>query len=85
MLLFSTYKRGLIMSRNTLTLVQEVYFDLCDLLDYNELSESLEGFTCEFDDMREFITEQRRKLALIERDLDFNDDCPKFEPAREEL
>jgi hypothetical protein len=68
------------MSRNTLTLVQEVYFDLCDLLDYNELSESLEGFTCEFDDMREFITEQRRKLALIERDLDLNHlDVSKYE------
>ena len=72
------------MSRNTLTLVQEVYFDLCDLLDNNELSESIEGLS-EFDDMREFITEQRRKLALIERDLDFNDDCPKFEPAKEEI
>ena len=76
--------KGFIMSRNTLTLVQEVYFDLCDLLDNNELSESIEGLF-EFDDMREFITEQRRKLALIERDLDFNDDCPKFEPAREEI
>jgi len=75
---------GGFMSRNTLTLVQEVYFDLCDLLDNNELSESIEGLF-EFDDMREFITEQRRKLALIERDLDFNDDCPKFEPAKEEI
>jgi hypothetical protein len=72
------------MNQNTLTLVQEVYFDLCDLLDNNELSESIEGLF-EFDDMREFITEQRRKLALIERDLDFNDDCPKFEPAKEEI
>ena len=72
------------MSRNTLTLVQEVYFDLCDLLDNNELNESIEGLF-EFSDMREFITWQKDKLAQIERDLDLNDDCPKFEPAREEI
>jgi len=59
------------MNQNTLTLVQEVYFDLCDLLDNNELDQSIEGFTCEFDDMREFIQEQKDKLAQIERALDF--------------
>ena len=57
------------MSINTLTLVQEVYFDLCDLLDNNELAESIEGLS-EFDDMREFIHEQKRKLSQIERNLD---------------
>lgn len=72
------------MDNQTLTLVQEVYFDLCDLLDNNELNESIEGLF-EFENMREFITWQKEKLAQIERNLDFNNDCPKFEPAREEL
>jgi hypothetical protein len=58
------------MNQNTLTLVQEVYFDLCDLLDNNELNESIEGLF-EFSDMREFIQEQKDKLAQIERALDF--------------
>jgi hypothetical protein len=72
------------MSRNTLTLVQEVYFDLCDLLDNNELDDRVNGFY-EFDSIRDFIMEQKQKMALIERDLDLNDDCPKFEPAKEEI
>ena len=72
------------MSTNTLTLVQEVYFDLCDLLDNNELDDKVNGFY-EFDSIRDFITEQKQKMALIERDLDLNDDCPKFEPAKEEI
>ena len=58
------------MNQNTLTLVQEVYFDLCDLLDNNELNESIEGLF-EFSDLREFIQEQKDKLAQIERALDF--------------
>ena len=57
------------MSTNTLTLVQEVYFDLCDLLEHNKLSTKVKGLY-EFDDMREFIHTQREKLARIERALD---------------
>ena len=72
------------MSTNTLTLVQEVYFDLCDLLDNNELDDRIEGLQ-EFDTVRDFIYEQRAKLARIERMLDFNQDCPKFEPAKKEI
>ena len=57
---------------NTLTLVQEVYFDLCDILDNNELDDRINGFY-EFDSIRDFITEQKQKLARIEKALDFQD------------
>ena len=57
------------MSTNTLTLIQEVYFDLCDLLDNNELAEKIEGFY-EFEDLRDFIHEQKQKISQIERYLD---------------
>jgi len=60
------------MSTNTLTLIQEVYFDLCDLLDNNELDDRIEGFY-EFDSLRDFITEQRQKMARIEKALDFKE------------
>jgi hypothetical protein len=59
------------MTTNTLTLVQEVYFDLCDILDNNELDDRIKGFY-EFDSIRDFITEQKQKLARIEKALDLN-------------
>ena len=57
------------MSTKLLTLVQEVYFDLCDILDNNELDDRIEGFQ-EFDTVRDFITEQKQKMARIERFFD---------------
>lgn len=72
------------MTTKLLTLVQEVYFDLCDILDNNELDDRINGLY-EFDTVRDFITEQKAKLARIERLLDFDEDCPKFEPAKEEI
>lgn len=57
------------MSTNTLTLVQEVYFDLCDLLENNKLNGKVKGLY-EFDTMKEFIEEQKEKLSRIERNLD---------------
>jgi hypothetical protein len=57
------------MSTKLLTLVQEVYFDLCDILDNNELEDGIEGFM-EFDNLREFIEEQKQKMSRIERFLD---------------
>jgi hypothetical protein len=57
------------MTTNTLTLVQEVYFDLCDILDNNELDDKIEGLY-EFDTVRDFVYEQKAKLARIERFLD---------------
>jgi hypothetical protein len=57
------------MSNNTLTLIQEVYFDLCDLLDNNELDDKIDGLS-EFDTLRDFMYEQKAKLSRIERKLD---------------
>ena len=51
-----------------ITALQEVLFDLCDLLEANDLSEKIEGFS-EFTTMREFIIEQRSKVAAIETRL----------------
>lgn len=60
---------GEMMTNNTLALIQEVYFDLCDLLDHNELDDSIDGFF-EFDNLRECLQEQRDKIARIEIALD---------------
>ena len=49
-----------------LTKVQEVYFDICDLLDNNELDDRIDGFQ-EFDSFRDFAFEQKGKMAQIER------------------
>ena len=57
------------MSTDILTLSQEIYFDLCDLLDNNGLAEKIEGFY-EFEDLRDFIHEQKQKISQIERYLD---------------
>jgi hypothetical protein len=57
------------MTTKLLTLVQEVYFDLCDILDNNELDDKIEGLY-EFDTVRDFMYEQKAKLSRIERFLD---------------
>jgi len=50
----------------TITKVQEVYFDLCDLLNSRQIDNiNLIGFH-EFDTLREFLQEQKNKLAEIE-------------------
>ena len=54
---------------NVQTLVQEVYFDLCDLLDHNKLNKKIKGFY-EFEDLQEFIEEQKAKLSQIEHMID---------------
>lgn len=58
---------------NTLTTIQEVYFDLCDILDNNDYSKvKIKGFY-EFEDLREFLIEQKNKLAEIELRLDIKE------------
>lgn len=58
---------------NTLTAVQEVYFDLCDILENNDYSDvKIEGLY-EFEDLREFLIEQKNKLAEIELRLDIKE------------
>ena len=65
-----------------LTLIQKVYFDLCDALDNNDFSDvAIEGLY-EFDDLREFLHEQKRKLAEIELTLDLKQSKNLDQPAR---
>jgi hypothetical protein len=56
---------------NTLTTIQEVYFDLCDLIENNNLTKTrIKGFY-EFENLDQFIQEQKTKMAQIEKALDF--------------
>jgi len=58
---------------NTLTTIQEVYFDLCDLIENNNLTKTrIKGFY-EFENLDQFIQEQKTKIAQIEKALDFQD------------
>ena len=54
------------MTTQLITLVQEVYFDLCDVLDHNEMDDRIDGFQ-EFDSLRDFMYEQKAKLSRIEK------------------
>lgn len=54
------------MSNRTLTLVQEVLFDLSDLIKSGEMDDiALKGFQ-EFETLKEFLEEQKAKLQEIE-------------------
>lgn len=58
---------------NTLTQIQEVYFDLCDILDNNDYSEvKIEGLF-DFETLQEFLEAQKAKLAEIELRLDIKE------------
>lgn len=61
------------MANNTLTTVQEVYFDLCDILENNDYSNIKVDGLYEFDDLREFLIEQKNKLAELELRLDIKE------------
>lgn len=48
------------------TTLQEIFFDLCDLLDSGQIDDiQLEGFD-EFETLREFIEEQKNKIEQLE-------------------
>jgi hypothetical protein len=52
-----------------LTTVQEIYFDLCDLLENNDLNDiKIEGFS-EFETLGEFLEEQKAKVGWLEDEL----------------
>ena len=53
-----------------LTTIQEIYFDLCDLLENNEALANIkiEGFS-EFDTLGEFLEEQKTKVSWLEDEL----------------
>lgn len=54
----------------TITKLQEVYFDLCDLINSRQIDNiTLSGFQ-EFDTLREFLEEQKNKLAEIEGEIE---------------
>lgn len=51
---------------NARTLVQEVFFDIVDLIDSRQIDDfQLSGFQ-EFETLSEFLVEQREKLAQID-------------------
>ena len=55
---------------STITTIQEVFFDLCDLIDSGQIDDfQLSGFQ-EFETLREFLIEQRDKLAQIETETE---------------
>lgn len=57
----------------TLTQVQEVYFDLCDILDNNDFSEVKLEACFDFETLQEFLEAQKAKLAEIELRLDLKE------------
>lgn len=53
----------------TRTLVQEIFFDICDLIDSGQIDDiQIRGFD-EFETLREFLEEQKVKLELLEDEL----------------
>lgn len=54
---------------DVITLTQEIFFDLCDLLEENDLEETIDGFDGVFHNLRSFVMEQKVKIAEIERQL----------------
>jgi hypothetical protein len=45
-----------------LTTLQEIYFDLCDLIDSGQVDDIAISEFAEFETLREFLVEQREKL-----------------------
>jgi hypothetical protein len=50
------------MDAKLLTSLQEIYFDLCDLLDSGDVDDISISEPAEFETLREFLVEQRNKL-----------------------
>lgn len=50
------------MTENDKTTLQEIYFDLCDLIDSGEVDGVVITEFEEFETLREFLVEQRNKL-----------------------
>ena len=55
--------------KNTMTKLQEVLFDICDLIDSGEVNNIRIKCLPEFDTMYEFLREQKIKIQGIEFDL----------------
>lgn len=50
------------MDEKLLTNLQEIYFDLCDLIDSGQVDDIAISEFAEFETLREFLVEQRNKL-----------------------
>jgi len=50
------------MDEKMLTTLQEIYFDLCDLIDSGQVDDIAISEFAEFETLREFLVEQREKL-----------------------
>lgn len=50
------------MNAKDLTTLQEIYFDLCDLIDSGQIDDIAISEPAEFETLREFLTEQKTKL-----------------------
>jgi hypothetical protein len=61
--------KGALKMTKLLTQVQEVYFDLCDLLNSGEIDDILLTTFQEFETLKEFLEEQKTKLAEIEKEV----------------
>ena len=51
------------------TRVQEVYFDVCDLINSGEIDDIVLTTFQEFETLKEFLEEQKMKLEEIEEEL----------------
>lgn len=50
------------MNTKELTTLQEIYFDLCDLIDSGQIDDIAISEPAEFETLREFLIEQKAKL-----------------------
>ena len=47
------------------TMLQEVFFDLCDILEGNEIDDIVLTEFSEFETLREFLEEQKEKVRIV--------------------
>jgi hypothetical protein len=62
-----TTERGTTMQ--TITTLQEVFFDICDLLNSGQIDDVVISGFQEFETLREFLEEQKQKIESVEQSL----------------
>jgi hypothetical protein len=67
MYLMPTTERGTTMQ--TITTLQEVFFDICDLLNSGQIDDVVISGFQEFETLREFLEEQKQKIESVEQSL----------------
>ena len=53
----------------TITTLQEVFFDICDLLNSGQIDDVVISGFQEFETLREFLEEQKQKIESVEQSL----------------